>query len=106
VSASAATLPMLAAAELQRLIDDRADADLIAAERLRPRPATDLLVSACLRVGALPAETVTFTHTPAGIAAGRAAGLTVIGVGATLSGLGAERVVSSLADLLDPRLRA
>jgi beta-phosphoglucomutase-like phosphatase (HAD superfamily) len=104
------TQSTLAAAELERLVDDRADAELFAAERLRPLPAPDLLVTACLRVGVLPAETVTFTHTPAGVAAGRAAGLEVIGVGTgqlaeILSGFGAGRVVSSLADLLDPRLR-
>jgi beta-phosphoglucomutase-like phosphatase (HAD superfamily) len=104
------TQPTLAAAELERLVDERADAELLAAERLRPRPAPDLLVTACLRVGAFPADAVTFTHTPAGVAAGRAAGLEVIGVGTgqlaeILSGFGAGRVVSSLADLLDPRLR-
>ncbi len=75
------------------------------------RPAPDLLLAACRRLGVAPQETVTFTHTPAGVAAGRAAELTVIGVaqgtGAELlSGFGAERVVAQLDSLLDRRLLA
>lgn len=56
-----------------------------------------------------PEETVTFTHSPAGIAAGHAAGLTVIGIGdgeqgELLRGFGADLVVPDLSALLDRRL--
>ena len=49
------------------------------------------------------------TGTPSGIAAGHAAGMHVIAVGAgdkaaLLEGFGAERVVPELRALLDPRL--
>jgi beta-phosphoglucomutase-like phosphatase (HAD superfamily) len=68
-----------------------------------------MLLAACRRLAVPPQEAVTFTHNPAGIAAGRAAGLTVIGIGdgphqEVLRGFGAERVVPSLSVLLDPRL--
>ena len=61
------------------------------------------------RLGVQPEETVTFTHSAAGVAAGHAAGLAVIGVGEgaqgeLLLGFGAERVVPSVSVLLDPRL--
>jgi beta-phosphoglucomutase-like phosphatase (HAD superfamily) len=64
---------------------------------------------ACRRLGVRPEEAVTFTHSPAGVAAGHAAGLAVIGVGdeaprELLQGFGAERVVSSLSALLDLQL--
>ena len=61
---------------------------------------------ACRRLGVRPEETVTFTHNPAGVAAGLAGGLAVIGVGEgahgeALLGFGAERVVPSVSTLLD-----
>jgi HAD superfamily hydrolase (TIGR01509 family) len=109
VSASASTLPMLELAGLATLIEDRVDADVIRAEGLRARPAPDLLLAACRRLGVQPGEAATLTHSAAGVAAGRAAGLTVIGVGAgeqseLFLGFGAERVVPSVSVLLDPRL--
>jgi HAD superfamily hydrolase (TIGR01509 family) len=111
VSASTTTLPMLCLAGLAHLIDVRIDADVVRREDLRSRPAPDTLVKACAELGVPPDAAVTFTHTPAGVAAGRAAGLTVVGVAAqedaqVLSGFGAERVVAGLDALLDPRLRA
>ena len=109
VSASASTLPMLELAGLATLVEDRVDADVIRAEGLRARPAPDLLLDACRRLGVQPEETVTFTHSAAGVAAGLVAGLGVIGVGEEaqrelLLGFGAERVVPSVSVLLDPRL--
>jgi beta-phosphoglucomutase-like phosphatase (HAD superfamily) len=111
VSASTRTLPMLELARLATLVEERVDADLILTEQLRSRPAPDLLLAACLRLGVRPEDTTTFTHSPAGVAAGRAAGLTVIGVGdgehgELLRGFGAEAVVASLGSLLDRRLAA
>ena len=111
ISASSSTLPMLELAGLARLVDERVDADVMLAERLRPRPAPDLLLAACRSLEIAPVDAVTLTHTPAGVAAGREAGLTVIGVadGAEadlLADAGAERVVPSVGTLLDGRLLA
>ena len=109
VSASSSTLPILELAGLTSVVEERVDADVIRTEGLRSRPAPDLLLDACRRLGARPEDAVTLTHSAAGIAAGHAAGLTVIGVGEgaqgeLLQGFGAERVVPSLQALLDPRL--
>jgi HAD superfamily hydrolase (TIGR01509 family) len=109
LSASASTLPMLELSGLATLIEERIDADVIRAEGLRSRPAPDLLLAACRRLGVEPENAVTFTHNAAGVAAGHAAGIAVIGVGdeaqrELLLGFGAERVVPSVGVLLDPRL--
>jgi beta-phosphoglucomutase-like phosphatase (HAD superfamily) len=106
VSASARTVPMLELAGLAMLVDGIVDADVIRAERLRPRPAPDLLLAACHRIGVAATDAVTFTPSPAGVVAGLAAGLTVIGVGDAvrselLRDAGAECVVPSLNTLLD-----
>ena len=111
ISASTRTLPMLELAGLAALVEERVDADVIRVEQLRSRPAPDLLLAACSRLGVRPDETVTFAHGPAGIAAGHAAGLTVIGVGTgeqaeLLRGFGADTVVPGLSALLDRRLAA
>ena len=111
VSASTTTLPMLRLAGLDSLIDVRVDAGAVRAQHLRARPAPDVLLAACTELGVRPEAAVTFTHTPAGVAAGDAAGMTVVGVAtqedaAVLSGFGADRVVTQLGALLDTRLRA
>jgi beta-phosphoglucomutase-like phosphatase (HAD superfamily) len=111
VSASTRTLPMLELAGLATLVEQRVDAEVIRTQRLRSRPAPDLLLAACARFGVGPDETVTFTHSPAGVAAGHAAGMAVIGVGTgeqseLLRGFGAELVVDALSSLLDRRLAA
>jgi beta-phosphoglucomutase-like phosphatase (HAD superfamily) len=82
---------------------------VIRVEGLRSRPAPDLLLSACRHLDVRPEQAVTFTHSPAGVAAGNAAGNDVVGVGDAphqelLAGFGATRVVGSLDDLLDRRL--
>jgi beta-phosphoglucomutase-like phosphatase (HAD superfamily) len=109
VSASASTLQMLELAGLATLVEACIDADAIRVEGLRSRPAPDVLLAACRRVGVRPDEAVAFTQSPAGVAAAHAAGSIVIGVGERgqaelLTGFGAERVVPSLSALLDPRL--
>lgn len=112
VSGSQTVLPMLELAEISTLVDARVDAETIRFERLRSRPAPDLLLAACRKLEVEPAETVSFAHSPDGVAAGRAAGMGVIGVGVDdaarerLRGFGPERVVPSLATLLDRRLLA
>jgi HAD superfamily hydrolase (TIGR01509 family) len=108
VSASASALTMLELAELATLIDERVDAEAMRAEGLRSRPAPDQLLVACRRLGVAPSEAVAVTHNAAGIAAAHTAGLAVVGVGPDaelLHDFGAERVVPSLAALLDARLR-
>jgi HAD superfamily hydrolase (TIGR01509 family) len=110
VSSSANALPMLELAGLATLVEARVDAGVIRLEGLRSRPAPDLLLSACRHLGVDPAKAVTFTATPAGIAAGYAAGLMVVAVGEgkrreLLDGFGAQRVVPSVCALLDRRLR-
>ena len=111
VSASAHARAMLERAGLTTVVEERVDAEVIERERLRARPAPDLVLSACRRLGIPPERAVTFTHSPAGVAAGHAAGVIVIGVGADadgelLRGFGAEEVVPSLAGLLDRQLAA
>jgi beta-phosphoglucomutase-like phosphatase (HAD superfamily) len=107
VSCSQRTTEMLALAGLSTLVEATIDASAIEAGALRSRPAPDVLNAVCGMVDVDPANAVTFTHTPEGVAAGRAAGLTVIGIGdeELLSGFGADRVVSSIVLLLEPRLR-
>jgi beta-phosphoglucomutase-like phosphatase (HAD superfamily) len=109
VSASTRTLPMLELAGLATLVEKRVDAESIRTQGLRSRPAPDLLLAACARLGVGPDETVTFTHSPAGVAAGHTARMAVIGVGTgkqaeLLRGFGAELVVDALSSLLDRRL--
>jgi HAD superfamily hydrolase (TIGR01509 family) len=109
VSASTRTQPILELAGLAGLVDGRIDAELMRGESLRARPAPDLLVAACRHAGVSPATAVTFTHSAAGIAAGHAAGLAVVGVGAGEQGVllreyGAEHVVPSLGSMLPGRL--
>ena len=109
ISASANTSKVLELSELAALIDVRIDAEVMESECLRSLPAPDVLLAVCRRLDVLPAETATFTSSPAGVAAGRSAGLAIIGVADAnhaelLAGFGAERVVPSLRTLLDPRL--
>ena len=54
VSASATTSPMLELAGLANLVEERVDADVMHAESLRSRPAPDLLLAACRRLGVDP----------------------------------------------------
>ena len=111
VSGSQSTAEMLELAGLSMLVDASIDAAAIHAMSLRSRPAPDVLVAVCAELGVEPAAAVTFTHSAAGVAAGHAAGLGVVGVGdevtlERLRGFGAERFVPSLSTLLDRRLQA
>jgi beta-phosphoglucomutase-like phosphatase (HAD superfamily) len=111
ISASTKTLPMLRLAGLDILVEERVDAEAIQSEGLRARPAPDLLLAACRRLDVPPEVAVTFTHTAAGIAAGHAAGMRVVGVAEdgqsdVLRGFGAEHVVESLDVLLDRHIFA
>jgi HAD superfamily hydrolase (TIGR01509 family) len=69
-----------------------------------PKPAPDLYLEACRRLGVAPADSVALEDSPTGVAAALAAGLTCIGVPSHPDeGLAdAHVVVRSLRDLLDP----
>jgi beta-phosphoglucomutase-like phosphatase (HAD superfamily) len=100
---------MLRLAGLQALVDELVDADVIRAERPRSRPAPDLLLVGCRRLGVQPHEAATFTHSAAGVAAGQAAGMLVVGIGTEaqhepLQEHGAGQTVPSLSGLHDRRL--
>ena len=109
ISASTSTLPMLELVGLEHLVEARLDADAMRREGLRARPAPDLLLAACRRLGVAPEDAVALTHSGAGIVAAHSAGLIGIGIGTgpraeLLRDFGAERVVPSLSALLDSRL--
>jgi beta-phosphoglucomutase-like phosphatase (HAD superfamily) len=111
VSASANTAALLRASGLATVVDLRIDAEVMRTEGLRARPAPDVLLAACRRLGAEPEQAVTYTYSVDGVIAGHEAGLAVVGVadGARAERLqhyGAERLVPSLAELLDRRLVA
>ncbi|HYF27435.1 MAG TPA: HAD family phosphatase [Baekduia sp.] len=65
----------------------------------RPKPAPDLYLAACGRLGVAPADAVGLDDSPPGVAAVRAAGMTVVGV-PYLDGLqlDADVLASSLDD--------
>ena len=74
VSASAHTDQMLEMSGLEELIDGTIDADNIAADHLRNRPAPDRLLAACRTLRVEPERAAAFETSPAGVAAARAAG--------------------------------
>ena len=109
VSASAHTGELLKKSDLAKLLDGRIDAETIAAEHLRNRPAPDRLLAACRKLRVEPARTAAFESTPGGVAAARAAGFAwVVAVDPTddpdrlreLRHAGADVAVRGLADIL------
>ena len=111
VTASTTTSPMLRLANLDRNIEVQVDAETMQTESLESRPAPDILLAAARKLGVEPSAAVSLTHSDAGVAAARNAGIPAIGIatGAAaerLRGFGAELVVPSLTALLDPRLRS
>lgn len=111
VSASTSASPMLALAGLTELVDADVDAQTMRTQRLRSRPAPDLLLAACRELGVEPACAVSLTHSGAGVVAARAIEMPVIGIATdaeadALRTFGAPVVVASLGTLLDPSLRA
>jgi HAD superfamily hydrolase (TIGR01509 family) len=59
---------------------DRFEAVVTGDDVARPKPAPDIYLEACDRLGAAPTRSVALEDSPTGIAAARAAGLRVIGV--------------------------
>ncbi len=74
VSASAHTDEMLEQSGLKELVDGSVDAEAIAAEHLRNRPAPDRLLAACRALRVEPQRAAAFETSPAGVASARAAG--------------------------------
>ena len=110
VSASAHTDEMLERSGLDELVDGSIDAETIAAEHLRNRPAPDRLLAACRTLGVEPQRAAAFETSPAGVAAARAAGFAwVVAVDPAgdpdrlrqLRLAGADIAVRGLADLLE-----
>jgi beta-phosphoglucomutase-like phosphatase (HAD superfamily) len=110
VSASAHTDEMLRLSGLDGLVDGSIDAETIAAEHLRNRPAPDRLLAACRKLGVDPQRAAAFETTPAGVSAARAAGFAwVVAVDPAgdpdklrqLRLAGADMAVRGLADLLE-----
>jgi len=112
VSASANTDAILERAGLAPLVDARVDGNEIVHKGLHLRPAPDILLAACERLGTEPSHAAAFETTPDGIAAARAARFKlVVGVDRTGEGnaLRAEHpdlVVTGLPDFLDRRIAA
>lgn len=106
VSASANTALVLERAGIADLIEEQVDGTVAEAESLRPKPAPDMLLAACARLGVDPAQSVAFETTPAGFAAARTAGVrAVVAVArdessAAFSAGDVDLVVSDLGALL------
>jgi len=112
VSASAHTEEMLEKSRLAELVDGSVDAETIAAEHLRNRPAPDRLLAACRRLQVDPERAAAFETSEAGVAAARAAGFAwVVAVDPAgdpvrlrrLRRAGADLAVRALADVLEPK---
>jgi beta-phosphoglucomutase-like phosphatase (HAD superfamily) len=110
VSASAHTREMLERSGLAELVNGAVDAETIAAEHLRNRPAPDRLLAACRTLQVDPLRAAAFETTDAGVAAARAAGFAwVVAVDPTgdpdrlrrLRRAGADIAVSGLGHLLE-----
>ena len=109
VSASAHTAEMLQRSGLSELVDGSVDAETIAAEHLRNRPAPDRLLAACRSLRVEPQRSAAFETSRAGVAAARAAGFVrVVGIDPAgdpaqlrqLRQAGADIAVRGLAQLL------
>jgi HAD superfamily hydrolase (TIGR01509 family) len=81
--------------------EDRFDVVVSAHEVAAPKPAPDPYLEACRRLGVEPGpDVVALEDSPTGVAAARAAGLTVIGV-PSLEGIGLEEAHEIAESLLD-----
>jgi HAD superfamily hydrolase (TIGR01509 family) len=107
VSASANTPLVLQRAGIADLIDENVDGTVVEAESLRPKPAPDMVLGACARLGVDPGQAAAFETRPAGFAAARTAGVrAVVAVArdensAAFSAGDVDLVVSDLGELLE-----
>ncbi len=83
-------------------IGDAFDAIVTSDDVEHPKPAPDLYLLACARLGVDPAEALALEDSPSGVAAAKAAGLTCIAVPqfAETDVSAADRIIDSLEDLL------
>jgi len=82
-------------------LDDRFDVVISAHEVAAPKPAPDPYLEACRRLGVEPGpRVVALEDSPTGVAAARAAGLTVIGI-PSLDGVALEEAHHIASSLLD-----
>jgi HAD superfamily hydrolase (TIGR01509 family) len=107
VSASTNTALVLQRAGIAELIEEQVDGAAVESESLRPKPAPDMLLAACARLGVDPGQAAAFETTPAGIMAARAAGIrTAIAVArdghiAPFSACHPDLVVTDLGEMLE-----
>ena len=81
--------------------EDRFDVLVSGHETAAPKPAPDPYLEACRRLGVEPGpDVVALEDSPTGVAAARAAGLTVIGI-PSIEGVALEEAHQRAADLLD-----
>lgn len=110
VSGSTNTRILCERARLDELIDEYVDGNTAMAERLRRKPAPDMLLAACRHLEVDPARTVVFETTSDGVAAGRAGGFELVvavdraDAAPSLRAQGADLVVSDLGALLERQL--
>jgi beta-phosphoglucomutase-like phosphatase (HAD superfamily) len=110
VSGSTNTRFLCERARLGTLIDAYVDGNTARAERLRRKPAPDMLLAACRQLDVDPARTVVFETTGDGVDAGRAGGFELVVAvdrDAAAPGLrahGADVVVADLGTLLERQL--
>ncbi|MEA2623303.1 MAG: hypothetical protein QOH61_2213 [Chloroflexota bacterium] len=113
VAALRGRLPLALASNTRRELVDRilqlsgldGSFDAIAtADDAAPKPAPDIYLLACERLGVNPRSAVAIEDSPTGIRAAKAAGLTCIGVPSDpqLLPVGADRVAASLLELIEP----
>ena len=83
-------------------LTDAFETIVTAADVPRPKPAPDIYLEACRRLGVNPSEALALEDSPSGVRAAKAAGLTCIAVPtvAELDVSAADRVIDSLEELL------
>jgi beta-phosphoglucomutase-like phosphatase (HAD superfamily) len=112
ISASANAPQMLDESGLRPLVEVLVDGTTMEQEHLHAKPAPDALLAGCSKIDSDPHHAVAFETTAAGIAAAHTAGFElVVGVddGSAWPDLrrqGADRVVGSLAELLEQQVAA
>lgn len=100
--ASNSSPDLVEAALLTAGLSDAFDAIVTAADVEHPKPAPDIYLLACARLGVAPSHALALEDTAPGIAAAKAAGLTCIAVPqfAETDVSAADRVIESLEELL------
>ena len=110
VSGSTHARQLLANARLDGLVDDLVDGSAATELALERKPAPDMLLASCRRLGAVPARTAIFETTIDGIRAARAGAFEyVVGVehegeGGTLQGSRPDLVVGDLGEIVEAQL--